>query len=133
MKQYFWANQDAEFGMLAVLKKWTELEDSDDNWYNYKTICRGQILVTHVFLLRTHIQLHVQYWVYSKCFCQNYGTTNLIKEAHGPDCSSEKTVQINKHMWFYHNVDQEKKNSSSFELSPKEFGWNWSGDSEEDF
>ena len=32
MKQYFWANQDAEFGMLAVLKKWTELEDSDDNW-----------------------------------------------------------------------------------------------------
>ena len=32
MKQYFLANQDAEFGMLAVLKKWTELEDSDDNW-----------------------------------------------------------------------------------------------------
>ena len=35
MKQYFLANQDAEFGMLAVLKKWTELED--DNWYIYKT------------------------------------------------------------------------------------------------
>ena len=31
------------------------------------------------------------------------------QEAHGPQCSPEKTVQINKHIWLYHNVDYEKK------------------------
>ena len=27
------------------------------------------------------------------------------QEAHGPHRSPEKTVQINKHIWLYHNVD----------------------------
>ena len=32
--------------------------------------------------------------------------TQLIKkEAHGPHCSPEKTIQIIKHIWLYHNVD----------------------------
>ena len=31
------------------------------------------------------------------------------QEAHGPHRSPEKTVQINKHIWLYHNVDKEKK------------------------
>ena len=32
------------------------------------------------------------------------------QEAHGPHRSLEKTVQINKHIWLYQNVDYEKKN-----------------------
>ena len=31
------------------------------------------------------------------------------QEAHGPHRSPEKTVQINKHIWLYHNIDNEKK------------------------
>ena len=34
---------------------------------------------------------------------------NLLQEAHGPHRSPEKTVQINNHIWLYHNVDYEKK------------------------
>ena len=30
---------------------------------------------------------------------------NAQQEAHGPQCSPEKTVQINKHIWLYHNID----------------------------
>ena len=46
------------------------------------------------------------------------------QEAHGPHRSLEKTVQINKHILLYHNIDKEKKkhiiyfmriNGSSFE------------------
>ena len=33
----------------------------------------------------------------------------MKQEAHGPHRSPEKTVQINKHIWLYHNVDKEKK------------------------
>ena len=29
----------------------------------------------------------------------------IKQEAHGPHRSPEKTVQINKHIWLYHNVD----------------------------
>ena len=34
----------------------------------------------------------------------------LKQEVHGPHRSPEKTVQINKHIWLYHNVDKRKKN-----------------------
>ena len=34
---------------------------------------------------------------------------NKKQEAHGPHRSPEKTVQINKQIWLYHNVDLEKK------------------------
>ena len=33
------------------------------------------------------------------------GSGELKQEAHGPHCSPEKTVQINKHIWLYHKVD----------------------------
>ena len=33
----------------------------------------------------------------------------MKQEVHGPHRSPEKTVQINKHIWLYHNVDEEKK------------------------
>ena len=32
-------------------------------------------------------------------------SSKVEQEAHGPDRSTEKTVQINKHTWLYHNVD----------------------------
>mgnify|MGYP003686606297 CR=1 FL=1 len=60
------------------------------------------------------------------------------QEVHGPHRSPEKTVQINKHIRLYHNVDQEKKkNIITFmrnytNLNPLHprmlcamFGWNW--------
>ena len=36
--------------------------------------------------------------------------SNLKQVAHGPHRSPEKTVQINKHIWLYHNIDRRKKN-----------------------
>ena len=37
------------------------------------------------------------------------GVALTRQEAHGPHRSPEKKIQINKHIWLYHNVDQEKK------------------------
>ena len=32
-------------------------------------------------------------------------SVNKKQEVHGPHRSPEKTVEINKHIWLYHNVD----------------------------
>ena len=74
------------------------------------------------------------------------------QEAHGPHRSPEKTVQINKLIWLYNNINKEKKkNIINFmriyfffiwknlnPLHPRlicaEIGWNWLiGSGEEDF
>ena len=88
--------------------------------------------------------------VFSQSTCQWY--SNHRTRAHGPHRSPEKPVQINKHIWLYHNIDQEKKIpiisfvriewffiwTNLFPLHPRmlgaKFGWNWlSGSGEEDF
>ena len=39
-------------------------------------------------------------------FADKNVSNNFFKqEAHGPHRSPEKTVQINKHIWLYHNDD----------------------------
>ena len=45
-------------------------------------------------------------WRDSECrFCKIFRKLG----AHGTHCSPEKIVQINKHIWLYHKVDEEKK------------------------
>ena len=38
------------------------------------------------------------------------------QEAHGPHRSPEKTVQINKHIWLYNNINKEKKKKTLLTL-----------------
>ena len=36
------------------------------------------------------------------------------QEVHGVRRLPEKTVQINKHIWLYHNIDKEKKKNIKY-------------------
>ena len=52
---------------------------------------------------------------------------NIIdkQEAHGPHRSPEKTVQIIKQIWLYHNVDSENKEKKLWEFIGSSFGQTW--------
>ena len=47
------------------------------------------------------------------------------QEAHGPHRSPEKTVQIIKQIWLYHNVDSENKEKTLWEFIGSSFEQTW--------
>ena len=46
-----------------------------------------------------------KHWEFKNSKIEIAKLTKEKQEAHGPHRSPEKTVQINKHIWLYHNVD----------------------------
>ena len=47
------------------------------------------------------------------------------QEAHGPHRSPEKTVQIIKQIWLYHNVDSKNKEKTLWEFIGSSFEKTW--------
>ena len=47
------------------------------------------------------------------------------QEAHGPHRSPEKTVQIIKQIWLYHNIDSENKEKTLWEFIGSSFEQTW--------
>ena len=50
---------------------------------------------------------------------------SLEQETHGPHRSPEKTVQIIKQIWLYHNVDSENKEKTLWEFIGSSFEQTW--------
>ena len=60
-------------------------------------------------------------WETGSFFCKK----EKEQEAHGPHRSPEKTVQIMKQIWLYHNVDSENKEKTLWEFIGSSFEQTW--------
>ena len=73
----------------------------DDTWLYQMVFVRNDL--TPVILVDKACTLNEN--LLNSSFLFQTTTSENITKAHGPHRSPEKTVQINKHIWLYHNVD----------------------------